>query len=268
MGVNFFTGRASYVRPRQGDLELALGSGFFVRFDELPVFVTARHNLTGRHWTNNNALHDTGRCPQNISIHVPIVETVPHGGRFGFKETIIELEQNYAQVWNEISVAQGVCDVGCIVLDPSWEREFISRWQAEHKTEGSFKVGCINDGVNWHDIVDREHAIGSPAFAVGYPLGLTASGPNRPIWRGGFVATEPRANFEDWPTFLIDIAGRKGLSGAPVLVKDTSGSLSFAGVYSGRVLPEEHNSDLGYVWKCSVINELIRTTIQSGNPTR
>lgn len=268
MGVNFFTGRTSYLRPRQGNLELALGSGFFVRFEEQAVFVSARHNLTGRHWTNNSTLHNSGRCPHNISINVPIVEAVPHGGRFGFKETIVELEQDYIQVWNEIRVEKGLCDVGCIVFDTAWEKAFISRWRKEHSAEGNFKVGCINDYANWGDIIDREHEIGSAAFALGYPLGLTAGGPNRPIWRGGFVATEPRTNFEDWPIFLIDIAGRKGLSGSPVLVKDTSGSLSFAGVYSGRVLPEEHNSDLGYVWKCSVINDLIKTAMQARNTTK
>ncbi|MEZ5987410.1 MAG: hypothetical protein R3B94_15805 [Hyphomonas sp.] len=261
VGVNFFTGRTSYVRPKQGSLELATGSGAFVRLAGIPAFLTARHNLTGRHWTTGETLHSTGRCPHSISINVPIVEDIDHGARFGFKETIVELERDYRPIWNELTVESGICDLGTIFLDREWEAGFIDRWKHEHDQSGNFKVGCINDYEPWQTTVEREHKVGSSAFVLGFPLSLTAGGPNRPIWRGGSIATEPRADFEGWPTFLVDVAGRKGLSGAPVLVVGQDGSTTFAGIYSGRVLSEEDNSDLGYVWKCSAIHDLFRTVV-------
>ncbi|MFN3911504.1 hypothetical protein [Hyphomonas sp.] len=260
--ANFFTGRVSYVLPKQGILNLAVGSGFFVRFQGLPVFVTARHILTGRHWTTNEPLQKDGRCPHSISINVPIVEDVADGGRFGFKESIVDLEQNHTQVWSEAQINDQHCDVSCIIFGQQWETGFVERWQAEHAQLGKFKIGCINDYEDWTSTVNREFPVASPAYVLGFPLGLTAGGPNRPIWRGGNIATEPRVDYDGWPVFLIDVAGRNGLSGAAVVSLSEAGTLAFAGVYTGRVLPTDQNSDLGFVWKVSFVNQLLSTALR------
>lgn len=257
MSVNFFTGRAAFSQYILGTIPLAVGSGFFVRWGAMPVFVTARHNLTGRHWLTHDTLRDDGRTPDRISINVPIVEDASSGGRFGFQEVIVELEQDYKPIWKELPHRNGVCDFAAIPVDGSWEAAFIERWKARHSIEGSFKVACINDGDDWFDSANRQLKVGAQAFVLGFPFGIAAGAPNRPIWRGGNVATEPAGDFDGWPIFLVDASGRKGMSGAPVVVRDDSGLLRFSGIYSGRILKEKDNSELGYVWKAPKILELL-----------
>lgn len=256
--MNFFTGRACFVKPLLGSIALASGSGFFVRWGGLAVFVTARHNLTGRHWLTNDPLREDGRTPDRLSINVPIVENKSSGGRFGFKEVIVDLETNFVPSWKSVERPKGPCDVAVVPMHTEWEAPFLDRWKSAHSIDGIFNIGCLNDGdEHWMDTVRREHRVGSQAFVLGFPFGIAGGAENRPVWRGGNIATEPRYDFDDWPTFLLDFSGRKGMSGSPVIVRSDEGALHFAGIYSARVLGEKHNSELGYVWKCTVIQEAL-----------
>jgi len=60
---------------------------------------------------------------------------------------------------------------------------------------------------------------------VGYPIGLSDSHNNLPIFRRGTTATHPGINFEGQPKFVIDMACFPGSSGSPVSILDE-------GVYS------------------------------------
>jgi len=58
---------------------------------------------------------------------------------------------------------------------------------------------------------------------VGFPLGLTVSENEThwhkeyfPIWKTGYIASEPSINFESKPIFLIDSRTKEGNSGSPV----------------------------------------------------
>ena len=116
--------------------------------------------------------------------------------------------------------------------------------------------------------------IGDDGFIVGYPEGI--SGPNStPIWKRGSVATEPSLNYQEQPVFLMDTIGNKGLSGSPVIgrgsgvyKKDQNGGAlaltdiigtweNFIGIYAGRVAEQGIGSQLGRVWKESVIEEIL-----------
>ena len=52
---------------------------------------------------------------------------------------------------------------------------------------------------------------------VGYPVGLWDSVNNRPIFRRGITATDPKVDFEGKKEFLIDCACIWGSSGSPVI---------------------------------------------------
>ena len=107
-----------------------------------------------------------------------------------------------------------------------------------------------------------------PLSIVGFPFGRAAGGV-LPIWTQGTVASEPDVDFDDLPVLLVDSRTRPGHSGSPVIAHRTAGSYQttdglmlgapslteFFGVYSGRINDE---SDLGMVWKASVVVQLLR----------
>jgi hypothetical protein len=115
--------------------------------------------------------------------------------------------------------------------------------------------------------------IGGDAFIVGYPEGF--SGPMKtPVWKRGSIATEPNLDHEEKPMFLLDTIGNEGLSGSAVIGR-ASGILrapsdkgrlggnskigtweNFIGIYSGRVSRDGIGSQLGRVWKASVIEDI------------
>jgi hypothetical protein len=108
---------------------------------------------------------------------------------------------------------------------------------------------------------------------VGFPFGVIYGGAMA-VWAQGFVASEWQIDFGDLPRFLIDSRTRPGQSGSPVIFFNTGGGFTdlqgnttltggvteeFVGVYSGRI--NEH-SDLGFVWKASVLREVIEDGVR------
>jgi hypothetical protein len=102
---------------------------------------------------------------------------------------------------------------------------------------------------------------------IGYPNGLSAGG-KFPIWKKGHVASEMDMNFDNKPIFLIDATTRSGMSGSPVILREsgmvqmekniTTGTYTkFLGVYSGRL---DNDSEIGRVWKPIVVDEVIGNT--------
>jgi hypothetical protein len=99
---------------------------------------------------------------------------------------------------------------------------------------------------------------------IGYPNGLSAGG-KFPIWKRGHIASEMDLNFDNKPIFLIDATTRSGMSGSPVVLREsglveletriTNGRFTkFLGVYSGRL---DEISEIGRVWKPLVVNAII-----------
>jgi hypothetical protein len=100
---------------------------------------------------------------------------------------------------------------------------------------------------------------------VGFPFGVRSGGAFA-VWATGFVATEPEIDHDGRPVFLIDCRTRHGQSGSPVILHHgyhakNANSIGFRassellGIYSGRINEE---SDIGTVWKSSVIAELLQ----------
>ena len=133
---------------------------------------------------------------------------------------------------------------------------------------------------------------GQSVSVIGYPLGWRDQVNKAPVWKIGHVASEPEEDFDGEPRFLIDITGRKGLSGSPVVAGHkelhfTGGGMPrmgssgrLLGVYASNALrptinepaseelsleeaDEEKRLDydtrpeLGFVWKASVLTEIL-----------
>ena len=125
----------------------------------------------------------------------------------------------------------------------------------------------IGEEAEW-----KKWKTGDKLTVLGYPYGLQST-PGA-IWITGHIATDPNFNYivdgEPIDAFLIDSRTRFGQSGSPVICRFNPGEDSvewkgvkltpigymdfFLGVYSGRI---NADSDLGYVWKPSIIREIV-----------
>jgi len=122
---------------------------------------------------------------------------------------------------------------------------------------------------------------------VGYPYGFHDTYNSLPIWKTGSLASEPESDFQGKPLLLVDISSFRGMSGSPVFAvrhgayethegKAAIGSARrFLGVFSAfqsisikRYLEQladtsrigvisEENLQLGYVWKASILSEVV-----------
>lgn len=67
------------------------------------------------------------------------------------------------------------------------------------------------------DLSDEKFDALEEVLMVGYPNGLWDEVNNRPIFRRGVTATDPKVNYQGLPMFLIDCACIQGSSGSPIV---------------------------------------------------
>jgi hypothetical protein len=152
-----------------------------------------------------------------------------------------------------------------------------------------FEVPPYCLGLNWVDY-DILPYPGEPVSVVGYPLAWRDRANRLPLWKTGHIASEPEQDFDGQPRFLIDITGRRGMSGSPVIaghrdlyftkgqMAKMGGSGALLGVYASNALRFDdvdpaaeiaHDSggseqeidrpELGFVWKGSLLSEIVRS---------
>jgi hypothetical protein len=236
------------------DVELAIGTGFFHRWNDQLYLITAWHNVSGRDPVTLEALSEHQGIPDRLKYCAWVK------GHIG--ETIsIDL--------NLYEDAGGSGDPE----RPVW---------LEHHVHGR-KVDVIAipislpDGaeVRTIDLVDTASRmllrVSIDVFVLGYPKGISGGG-NFPIWKRASIATEPDIQHDGLPKLLVDTATRQGMSGAPVVAVAHKGfevedarfmpmsdhGYRFVGVYSGRVGVGEMEAQLGIVWKAAVVGEVVQ----------
>ena len=156
------------------------------------------------------------------------------------------------------SIPRGVV---CAPLDPSstswptlghlFSKDHPSRSEAERDTPLPLRV------------TDR-------LFIIGYPFGDKGTWPAA-IWTTAPIASEPVAQYNKLPAFLVDSRSRPGQSGAPVVLHIRPDDpvwangdvyvheqevIALVGLYSGRIAKD---SDLGMVWTNQAIREVLST---------
>lgn len=250
INVDINSVRSLYITVFFNDTKLASATGFLVNKDDVIYLITNRHVVTGRHNETNKCLDEiNGGIPNKLKVWLP--SEIDKG--YGWRNIDIDLydsEEN--KTWLEHPTYREKVDVVAIKL-------------GKYKQTIPFCY-YLNS--------DYELNVTQNVFIVGYPFGLDINPSNGKyaIWTTGVVASEPdldlRINGEQLPAFLVDAKTRKGQSGSPVIYYDSSGLLKNKnlvykfpdavtiqiGIYSGRINSE---SDLGYVWKWSLIREII-----------
>ena len=243
-----------YIRMYFHETLLAHGTCFFVMSANGPVLITNRHNFTGRNNITGEPLHRESGIPDNAVVTFHTAE-----GEVHYHIDLFDHENPDKPAWVEHPILGHDADV--VALPVKELANIVNEKTSIILTE------------DWH-----RWDVGSELHVIGFPYGQI--GGAFPIWSKGFIASEPDVDIAGLPMFLIDCRSRPGQSGSPVYARFRSGETVkyegkkyeaehpvnyFVGVYSGRLRAD---SDLGFVWKRSCVEELVEHAIVHGTQHR
>lgn len=241
------------VTPKFNTVELASATAFTIAWGGRHYLVTNWHVLAGRDADTGECLDTRGAIPNKLSVNF-------HArGKLGtWRRVELDLLDAAEQpLWLEHPLGKFI-DVAAIPLQeiPDVEVHPLDLTLAE---------------------VDMIPIPALPISVIGYPLGL-AAGESWPIWKTGHIASDPDIDFQpNRPAFLIDATTRSGMSGSPVVLRQTSymGKSShvlasgvitkFMGVYSGRI---HKDVEVGRVWRPFVISEVLQEKLVFNEQSR
>lgn len=252
INVNINSVKSVYITIFFNDIKLASATGFLVNKEDITYLITNRHVVTGRNNETRECLDKiNGSIPNKLKVWLP--SEIDEG--YGWRNIDIDLyDSDENQTWLEHPTYKEKVDVVAIKLGKY----------------NQTKPFCYYLKSNYKPSITQN------LFILGYPFGLDINPTigKYAIWTTGVVASEPdldlNINGEQLPAFLVDAKTRQGQSGSPVIYYDSSGLLKNKnaiykysqpitiqiGIYSGRINKE---SDLGYVWKWSLIEEIINS---------
>ena len=240
-----------YLRLYFGETLLANATCFFVLSAEGPVLVTNRHNFTGRNNITGEVLHTQGGIPNNA-----VVTFQTPGGEVYYHIDLLDQTNPALPSWTEHPTLGESADIVALPVQ-----------ELANIVNENTGITLADDWHRW--------GVGSELHVIGFPYGQIG-GPF-PIWSKGYIASEPDVEIANLPIFLIDCRSRPGQSGSPVYAQFKRGDIVehkgetyaaknvmnyFVGIYSGRL---RSDSDLGFVWKRSSIEELVNHAIVNGN---
>lgn len=217
---------------------IGIGTAFTIELEEQNYLITNWHIVTGRNPDTNKPL--SGACdPDLIKIWF-------FTSKVGFwnPKTLRLRGDDGEKLWIEHPTGRNV-DVVAIPFIPSDD------------------IYVKNLDLTTSEIPIRMYPSRNVSI-IGYPNGLSAGG-KFPIWKKGHIASEVDLNYNNRPVFLIDATTRSGMSGSPVIFRDSgmvemettikAGRFTkFLGIYSGRI---DKTSEIGRVWKPHTINEIV-----------
>lgn len=240
--------KSLYIEVKYNEVTLGSATGFVVEYNLKKYFITNRHVVTGRHNETGECMNSMGAIPNILRVVVPIIK-------------------DNSAAWNSFEINL-------------YDKKDNKKW-IEHPTYGEdIDVAAIElcdfeyDSLAYQIYSDGEVAVTDTVYIIGYPYGYSVLPGDKKvaIWTAGSVASEPELGINkkgiQLPAFLVDAKTRCGQSGSPVFYHNNNGvkrdgnrisvfgvPVSFnVGIYSGRI---NKDSDLGYVWKWSVIKEIL-----------
>lgn len=238
-----------YLETQFNGQKLSSATGFVTKTARgLPILITNRHVVTGRHQDTNKVLSKKGAIPNEIVIF--------HNQKDNLGSWVKRVEpllnRNEEELWHEHPTLAKKVDFVALKLSDISDVDFHTH----------------NLGVDDPKIATQ---VTDKISVVGFPFGIRNAG-GFAIWATGSIASEPVIDHDGLPMFLIDCRSREGQSGSPVLayrsgsetiwlennsmIANSQPMSRFLGIYSGRVNPE---SDLGKVWKSSSLIELVES---------
>ena len=255
---------------RRGDVEFP-ATCFFLRRGTEYFLVTALHVLTGRHWQTGSLLSKEGLIPERFTYLFPYYKLVPPTQhQIGWDRIVLEPfgENEEVAPWLVHPILRERADVGIIPLGNT-PQKFLEAALAAGKATASEVFA-----FEWNDVTHLPSSAGDDVQVIGFPENIK-HGSEFPIWKRGSIASEPDLPVDGLPYTLVDTGTRSGMSGSPVVRRIPAGigshgapgnfaffpepRVELFGVYSGRFGVDELTSQLGIVWKRSVISEILAT---------
>ena len=234
---------------------MATATGFYYQIDDSLWLITNWHNVTGFDPDTQKRIPDIPASPTGIGIPI-----------------ILKTERGIEWKWHKLQLYTKE--------KPNWlvHPKYKTRVDviAIHALKNVSENNIISiNTVKWDDI---KPIVADNVYVLGFPYGLRAGG-NFPIWKRATIASEPDIDYAELPQFIIDSTTRKGMSGAPVIMRRqgihnlNNGEIihdtligevqNFIGIYSGRFYADEkEETQLGRVWKADIIQEIIDRRIQ------
>jgi len=246
MSISQYSLASLFLIASINDIQLGSATGFIVNRNGKNFLITNWHVLAGRNPSTGQPTNNSGGIPNNITVHFVNNHTPSSIEWVPIKIMITDSEGK--PLWLEHPVHTRSVDVVALELD-NLENYKIIQYELNPQNP-IMRVRVAND-----------------LSIIGFPFGISAGGLFG-IWLRGSIASEPTLNYENLPSFLIDARTRQGQSGSPVISYSSGGlvelengdtsllgeTVNLQGVYSGRINKE---SDIGIVWKKSVITEII-----------
>lgn len=272
-GVHTLSFSALYIeawfrsRGDDPDVFLGAGTGFLVGVPDDFWLVTARHVVSGRNAETNELESDKGFWPDYLRVRFA---RQGEGGGFEPVDQEVALyadvDEDEVPLWR--SPAQRRVDVAAVRIGSVPEGAVDAFLPIGWPTVRDLYPEARRANAGADADVDLPLRVMDRLYVLGFPFGDTGSWPFA-VWTVAPVASEPMAQWNGLPCFLLDSRTRRGQSGSPVMMHIRPGEMVFAGggvyaheewvtalvgVYSGRI---NEDSDLGMVWTTEVLEEIL-----------
>ena len=232
------------LQPRAGTHEISRATGFLILHSDRHYLITNWHVATGVHPETDKPLDSVGRIPDSLVIWFHSAQQL---GRWLSTQVPLGDRGSSGQRWIEHRQGQKVD----VVALPVPTNEAFAYYPLDLSLAQTDLVVSPSDDVS----------------IIGFPLGQAVNG-NFPIWKTGHVASDIDLPYQGKPVFLVDATTKPAMSGSPVVAKrigmvrrstgfEHGTAERFLGVYSGHT---KSKSDIGMVWKASVIHEILETS--------
>jgi hypothetical protein len=250
---------AAYLSMSLNDQPLATGSGILARHPNRGIFlITALHNLSGREPKTNEIKSPTLAVPNRVRVeafYTDLTLNLYEGSNDPSSDRPLFRTHAFGSV------------VDITVVPVRSDGAMSGTIEHTAVVHHSF----LNDQLN----SELRLYVAQECYIMGFPEGLVSRPQSRvvmPVWKTGHIASEPYVDFyAGIPVLLVDATTRRGMSGAPVIVRSHDRT-RLVGIYSGRFkqpLSEDSHpleaaiqftAELGWVFKWRAINDLIEQT--------
>lgn len=258
--------RSVPLKIRMSGHEIGTATGFFWRATDGFYLISNWHVFSGRNTRNFQSLYQPySEIPDEIIYPRYVYDADPT--QVDWLSISINDESRSVTKWLEHPVFGSGVDIGALKIADRWDLPGAKglksvTWEAG-QTRGSLSKQLIS-GIEYFG---PRREMGDDLFVIGFPLGTQQTG-HFPIWKRASVASEMDFLIGGKPAFLIDTAGRPGMSGSPVVFIEKTDPVSmglirsrkatFMGIYSGRHIGEkDFEAQLGIIWREELINEVI-----------
>ncbi|WP_431304089.1 trypsin-like peptidase domain-containing protein [Sediminicoccus sp. BL-A-41-H5] len=246
--------------------EISTATGFFWHAADGFYLISNWHVFSGRHTKTFQPLDKSHSTIPDEIFYPRFISNADPTQIEWYSISVNTLSPSHAN-WLEHPVFGSDVDIGAIKIAD--RRDFFGNsglktviWEA-----GGVRGTLSKELISGFQYFGPRREMGDDLFVIGFPFGMNQTD-HFPIWKRASVASEMDFLIGGKPAFLIDTAGRPGMSGSPVIFVEPmepvsiglvrSRKATFMGIYSGRHVGErDFEAQLGIVWREELINEVV-----------